>query len=120
MEATLTKPQVKQATAQEGAHSVAEAVKRVADAAVAEIAKVVPQDNDLDFSFSGKRGGLFVAEGPIGTFGTSGTIKLAGMQLHTTSWSTQRIEGRLPSEAVSGEVLVYVDEKTIRKSRFQG
>ena len=103
-----------------GAHSVAEAVKKAVDIIVAEVGKAQPQDQDLDFRFSGSRGGRFVAEGPVGTFGASGTIKLGGTQLQTLEWSSQRVVGYLPADAPTGEVTVDVGEKKTVRGRFRG
>lgn len=100
-----------------GAQAVADAVKRVADAAVAEIAKVKPaSDKPSDFLATGVAGGRFMLDGPVGTFGPSGTVKLNGAQLQTREWSSQRVVGDLPQGAKSGTIEVYVDANTVRRS----
>jgi hypothetical protein len=98
-----------------GASAVADAVKRVADAAVAEVAKtkvgLVPE-----LVAAGTAGGKFAIRGS--GFGAGGVVKVNGVQVRTTGWSTTSIEGMLPAEAVSGEVVVHVDDKTARRGHI--
>ena len=106
--------------AQEGATSVAEAVKRVADAAVAEIQKVNSGEKP-ELSAVGSAGGKVTVERLIteASFGTSGTLKIGGHQIHTRDWSTQRIVGDLPANVASGaEVIVQVDDKVSRRGKL--
>ena len=93
----------------EGARSVAEAVKRVADAAVAEAQKV-KIERAGDFEIGGHPGGRFTIRG--NGFTGSGTVLLGGKALPTDEWGGQLIRGKLPADAKSGEVIVWIDEKT--------
>jgi hypothetical protein len=99
----------------EGATSIAEAVKRVADAAVAEIQKKGGDTGPSDFHVTGSPGGRIVLEGPVGTFGPSGTVKIGNTQINTREWSSQRIVGDLPAGMTSGVVEVWIDAKTVRR-----
>lgn len=114
---TVVKPA---ATASEGAASVAEAVKRVADAAVAEVNKVKTDEPVGDFTFTGTLGGRFTASAPTARFSTGGTVKLNGAQLHTFGWSALQIEGSLPADAKPGEVVVEIDDETKFTGYFKG
>ena len=108
-------------TAREGAQSVADAVKRVADAAVAEVSKVKVEEEGSDFTFAGTPGGRFVITAPgYGRFSTNGTVKLNGQQLHAFAWSSGRIQGNLPADAKPGDVEVAVDDKTKFTGKFKG
>ena len=110
----------KQASAVEAARSVAEAVTRVADAAVAEVSKTKVEEDDSDFVFVGTPGGHFHISGPWGKFSTNGTVLLNGQQLHAYAWSSGRIDGNLPADAKAGDVVVVVDDKTRFKGKFKG
>lgn len=101
----------------EGARSIAEAVRRVTDEAVAAIQKTEVKDQDLDFDSSGSPGGNFELIGV--NLGSSGTVTLNGVQLHTTEWSTLRIRGVLPAGATAGEVIVHIDDKTSRRGMLR-
>ena len=94
-----------------GAQSVAEAVKRVADGAVAA-AQRAGQSGPVvgNFVVSGSPGGRFTIRGD--GFTGSGTVSLNGVQLVTDEWGGQLIRGKLPADAKSGEVVVRIDEKT--------
>lgn len=98
----------------EAARSVSELVKRVADAAVAEISKVRTVDKG-DFVSSGTAGGRFNIDGPVGSFGTNGTVTLNGVQLVTRGWGSMHIEGTLPADAKSGELVVHIDDVTSKR-----
>jgi len=102
----------------EAASSVAEAVKRVADAAVAEVQKNPSKVEGGDFTFSGSPGGRFTIRG--NNLGSSGTVKLGNRQLNTREWGTFFIHGDLPSDAKPGEVTVALDSDTIRRGIFRG
>lgn len=106
---------VKAQGATEAATAVADAVKRVADAAVAEVSKVKTVAGG-DFVVSGHAGGRIIIDGPAASFGTNGTVKLNGVQIRTREWGAQHIVGELPADAVSGEVVVHVDEKTQKRA----
>lgn len=109
--AQAEKARVAHTGAQEGAQSVAEAVKRVADAAVAEVQKV-KAGPPADLYASGTAGGRVNIVGTY--FGPSGTVKLNGVQVNTREWSTTRIVGDLPADAKSGPLEVHVDDKTVK------
>jgi hypothetical protein len=101
----------------QGAQAVAKAVKKFVDDAVAEVGGIVVEvRRGTSLSGTGFSGGHFVINGT--QFGASGTVRLAGAQLHTTAWSTTRIEGDLPEGAKSGEISVYVDDQTIKKGQI--
>lgn len=106
------------AGAQEGAQSVAEAVKRVADAAVAEVqkSKTVPGQ---DFLFTGTAGGRFAVRGK--GFGPSGTLKIGGHQALTDEWGNERIAGKVPEQVKAGDVVVevLVDSSTTQRGTFR-
>lgn len=103
---------VKRAASSEAAQSVAEAVKRVADAAVAAVSHVdvgpLPE-----LTASGVAGGRITINGS--GFGPSGTVTVGGAQIKTLGWSTTRIEGLLHDGVHGGEVCVHVDDKTVRR-----
>lgn len=101
----------------EGAQSVAEAVKRVADAAVAAAQRVQPTDTDLDFDFSGTPGGTFTIDGY--NLSSGGVVRISGVQAHTREWSTSRIVGDMPANVYPGIVEVVIDENTIRRGRYK-
>jgi len=98
-----------------GAQAVAEAVKKVAEAAVAEISKAKSGPAGLDFDAFGTPGGLFTIDGAPGSFGASGTVLMGKTQLHTREWSSSRIVGDLPAGTKSGEVVVHLDSETSKK-----
>jgi len=104
------------AGAVEGATSVAEAVRRVADAAVAAVQKAPVTGASSDFHVTGTPGGSIQLDASsTGAFGASGTVKLNGAQIHTREWSSQRIVGDLPAGSTSGMVEVALDADTIRR-----
>lgn len=103
--------------ATEAARSISEAIRRVTDAAVAEIQKM-PTVAEGDFVCSGTAGGRFNVDGPVGSFGTNGTVTLNGVQLETRGWGTMHIEGVLPQDAKSGELVVHIDDKTNKRGRL--
>lgn len=93
-----------------GAQSVAEAVKRVADAAVAEVQRTAPVRAG-DFLIAGSAGSRFEIRGA--GFSTGGTVTVNGRLVHTTGWGATRIEGVLPDGVKPGdEVVVIVDADT--------
>lgn len=101
----------------EGARSVAEAVRKVADAAVAEIQKQ-PVGQIPELIFTGTPGGRFTIYG-AGNLGPSGTVKVNGADQHTREWSTSRIVGDLAAGTQPGTVEVHVDDKTVRRGEFK-
>lgn len=111
-------------TASAGAQSVAEAVKRVADAAVAEVNKVKePFKGDFAVTVGGGRFYLVfprdVRETGTTGFGPSGTVTIGGVQAKTNGWSTTRIDGWIPGDQKpEAEVIVHVDEKTQLRGRL--
>lgn len=96
-------------TAVVAAQSVAEAVKKVADAAVAEVGKVKPAPQH-DFTIGGTPGGGFTIVGS--GFGAGGSVLVNGVAVHTTSWNANRIEGTLPAGVKSSDVVVWIDKST--------
>lgn len=99
-----------------GAQAVADAVQRVADAAVAEVQKAPPPEK-ADLTMVGSAGGRFVIEGD--GFGTNGTVTVAGRQVSTFGWGSRRIEGNLPADVQDGEVVVNIDDKTTVTGQFK-
>lgn len=108
---------LEKAGAQQGAESVADAVKRVADAAVAAVGKGVLGGPAKELFFHGTPGGAFEIRGE--GFGPSGVVKVNGVQCHTKMWSTRWIKGDLPAEVGYGNVEVHVDDKTVRRGEFR-
>lgn len=101
-----------------GAQSVADAVKRVADAAVAEVHKVGPTKSYGDFPLvTGRPGGRFVIRGS--GFGPGGSVHVGKSQANILSWSTQEIVGTLPTDAKDGEIVVHVDDTVKRRGQFK-
>jgi hypothetical protein len=96
----------------EGARSVADAVKRVADAAVMAAANVKAEPAP-ELIATGMPGGKLTIVGS--GFSSSGTVLINGVAVATTGWGATRIEGRLPADAQSGEVVVWVDPQTQRR-----
>lgn len=104
------------AAAVTGAQAVAEAVNKVANAAVDAAKATSVVGADLDFVITGHPGGKFEARaksGPI--FSTSGSIFVNGKKQHTDEWGADYIRGRLDADVKSGEVTVPIDEKTVRR-----
>jgi hypothetical protein len=102
-----------QAAATSGAQAVADAVKKVADDAVAAAKGARASGPEGDFVISGTPGGRFTIRGD--GFTASGTVLLAGKQLETHEWGDELIVGKLPSDAKSGEVTVWIDQDTQKK-----
>jgi hypothetical protein len=99
-----------------GAQSVADAVKRVADAAVAEVHKTTPVAEVEFIAHSTGKGFELVGFGGAKSFSSNGTVKLNGAQLYVREWGTTRIIGDLPADARSGEIVVHIDDKTSRRA----
>lgn len=99
--------------ATDAARSLGDAVKRFTDAAVNEISKTGPTSRP-DLIAAGSVGGSFeIVAGHGGVnFGASGTVLMGNKQVFTNGWSTTRIEGKLPPDAKSGEITVWVDPQT--------
>jgi hypothetical protein len=102
----------------EGAQSVAEAVKRVADAVISDV-----QSKDIGFlpevlvSGGTKKGNQFELRGE--GFGTNGTLKVGGHQVKTTEWGPQHIVAELPADVKDGDaVTIIVDDKTTKTGYF--
>lgn len=96
----------------EGARSVVDAIKSVADDALAQAARVKSGPKP-ELTAAGTVGGKITVIGE--GFGPSGTLFLNGAVVKTNGWSTRRIEGTLPADARSGEVVVWVDPDTQRR-----
>ena len=103
----------------EGAASVAEAVKRVADAAVAEVQKAQVVSEHQDFSFTGTVGGRFTIRGK--GFSTNGAVSFGGVGAATTGWGDDFITGRVPDGIKPGLITieVIVDPQTKQKGTFR-
>lgn len=102
--------------AKQGATAVAEAVKKVSDAVVAEVQKA-PAKAVGGLLVSGVPGGQFEIRGD--GFSSSGTVSFAGLQVETTGWSNERIKGFLPLGVKEGEVVVNVDGENQRRGYFK-
>lgn len=98
-----------------GAQSVAEAVKRVADAAVAEVQRTAPELAG-DFVIVGTAGSKFQIRGA--GFSTGGTVTVNGKMAHTTGWGATRIEGTLPDGAKRGDVVVVTIDKDTQQRGY--
>ena len=105
------------ASAAVGAQAVADAVKKAADVAAAAAQGAQRSADVGDFAVSGTPGGRFTLRG--NGFGASGTVLLAGKQLETTEWGAQYIRGKLPADAKSGEIIVWVDPQTQQRGYLQ-
>ena len=105
------------ATATSGATSVAEAVKRVADAAVAAVQKVEPV-TEQPFLFVGAANGRFTIRGS--GFSAGGVVRINGQQAETLEWGNTLIVGRVPGAVRAGKVTVEVavDRQTVQKGTF--
>lgn len=104
-----TTPVARPETAATGAAAVAEAVKRVADAAVAEVQKVAPE-GAYDFRIVSSPGGKFRIDGA--GFSTGGSVLFGKTAAHTTGWGSTKIEGDVPPDAKTGDVTIWVDPET--------
>ena len=94
-----------------GAQAVADAVAKVATAAVAEVQKTkfAPEDNRI--VITGTPGGRFELRGD--GFGSSGSLLIGGKQARTTAWGTMRIEGWLPEGITDGdELVIWISKET--------
>jgi hypothetical protein len=99
------------AGATEGARTVAEAVDKVAKAAVAELAKDRRTPDEI--VFAGSPGGTFEITDALSRFGSGGTVKINGVQALTNGWGASRIEGLMPEGAADkGKVEILVSTET--------
>ncbi len=104
------------AAAVTGAQAVADAVQRVADAAVAEVQKT-PSVEPQEVIVLGA-GNKFELQGE--GFSHNGTVTVNGMQAETTGWGSTRIYGKFPAGAPSeGEIVVHIDDKTSKRGTFK-
>ncbi len=111
------KPDDAKRSSVEAAQSVADAVKRVADAAVAEVQKAPVAREPVDFAATGKPGGTFTIRGD--GFSSGGVVTFNGVAAETTAWGGQYIAGRMPAGAKDGdEVRVIIDAKTSQRGRL--
>jgi hypothetical protein len=99
-----------QSQAVAGAQAVADAVKKVADDAVAGAKAARASGPEGDFVVTGVPGGRFTIRGK--GFTASGSVLMGGNALKTLEWGNEYIRGELPANAKSGEVVVQIDEKT--------
>lgn len=104
-----------------GASAVADAVKKVADAAVAEVAKVKSVEIP-EILVEGSAGARFVIRPSRAgiKLGTNGKVTFNGVTAKTDGWGATRIEGVLPDGVSAGEVVVHIDDKTQRRGFFRG
>lgn len=101
----------------EGAQSVANAVKRMADAAVEAATKVKSKPAQA-FQFFGGKQDRFEIQGD--GFSTNGTVKVNGQQAKTTEWGNERIVGQMPEGVKAGQVVVEVavDADNVQRGTF--
>lgn len=102
-----------------GAQAVADAVRKVADAAVSAVhATELRASGPSDFVFVGSPGGKFRINGR--NLGTGGVVRLNGVQLNTVGWGATNIEGTLPGGAQPGQVTVEIDSQTTQTGQYKG
>lgn len=105
------KNQTERSAALTGAQAVADAVSRVANAAVAEVSKSEVVGEGLDFVITaGKAGGTFHIRGDGFTGG--GSVLIDGKAQQTFEWGDEYIRGKLDDNVKSGEVIVWIDKST--------
>lgn len=99
-----------------GARTVANAITKFADAAIAELEKS-SASLPGEFNVTGVAGGRFtiIGEG----FSSGGTVKFGGVQAHTVEWGPRLINGYVPAGAQFGEVTVSIDEKTVKRGYWR-
>lgn len=101
-----------------GARTMADAITKFADAAVAELQKAgagLPGD----FTVTGVGGGAFTIVGD--GFSSGGTVKFGVTQAQTFEWGPRFIRGAVPAGAVAPlEVTVSIDEKTVKRGYWRG
>lgn len=105
-----------QAAAVSGAQAVADAVKRVADAAVSAASKA-PIGEKPELIVSAVAGGRFVIRGE--NLGTNGVVTFGGQPVTVRGWGGTRIEGEVPAGTPHGEVVVHIDDKTQKRGYFR-
>ena len=109
------KEKTEQAAAVTGAQAVADAVNKVAAAAVEGARSARTADVVGDFVVTGHPGGTFhlrAKSGPI--FSSSGTVLVGGKAQTIFEWGADYIRGRLDDGVQSGEVVVQIDAQTRR------
>ncbi|HVJ72036.1 MAG TPA: IPT/TIG domain-containing protein [Sphingomicrobium sp.] len=116
--AVVTAPEAAAAekrAAVEGASSVADAVKKVADAAVEAASKAKTAGPPPEITVTANAKGKFVIRGS--GLGKSGTVKFGPHQANTVEWGPEYIAGQTPG-GLSGEteVVVHVDDRTSKKA----
>ncbi len=92
------------ATAEEKAAIDKAAADAAAAAASARAAAEKTKEVETPLVIAGVPGGSFTIRGE--GFGTSGTLKIGGVQVQTTAWGDNRIKGQLPLD-VSGKVEIF-------------
>lgn len=110
------KASTERAAAATGAQAVADAVTKVAQAAVDAARSATGSDVGLDFVTRGQPGGtfhLYTKSGPI--FSDSGTVFVNGKPQKTLEWGATYIRGVLDAGVKSGEVTVPIDAQTVRR-----
>ena len=103
------KAKTEHAAASSGAKAVADAVTRVANAAVEAAEKAAPTGVIGDFVITGTPGGKFEIRGK--GFSDSGGVLVNGRGQKTFEWGDTYIRGQLDSDVTSGEVVIPIDDK---------
>jgi len=98
-----------------GARAVADAVNRVADAAVSEIRKG-RSGPVYDFITTG-HGTSFRLRGDGFTAG--GSVLIGGRPATILAWGDENIEGTVPDGVSEGEVEVIIDDKTKKRGFYK-
>ena len=116
--AAAEKASVEKKAAVDAATSVADAVKRVADAAVSAVQKTEAAPAQ-DFTVAGNDRGGFTIRGK--GFSSSGVVKINGHQATTIEWGDALIVGRMPDGVKAGTVTVEVavDQNTVQRGTFK-
>lgn len=101
-----------------GAQAVADAVGKVAQAAVDQARGVRTREAPRDLTITGTPGGTFhlrsTATHASGGFSTGGSVLIGGKAQQTYEWGALYIRGRLDPDVQSGEVVVQIDAQTRR------
>ena len=105
------KEQAEKTAAVVGAQAVADAVTKVANAAV-ESAKASAGKTNPDVIVTGTPGGKFEIRGD--GFSSGGSVLIGGVAQETYEWGAQYIRGKLNANVKSGEVVVQIDKDTKR------
>ena len=105
------KAEAEKTAAVTGAQAVADAVNKVAAAAV-DAAKTAAGKTIPDVIVTGTPGGKFEIRGD--GFSSGGSVLIGGVAQQTYEWGAQYIRGKLDANVVSGDVVVQIDKDTKR------